>query len=586
MLHPSSMTLFNKQLSPGRPSVATRYGTMIFIFVLMTTLLFFTSRSAVAQSQQTIPTASLTADLTTEILLPPYATVELAVGGFCLHRGLPFPGAELEPIGLATDEVRLAIAYGIGNELMSSQLYQLQLAIWNLQGDGQNSDSRYATVTEVIDYAQSDTEPADLTLASTSLVSAVVEGLVSIQLDDFTSKSNPDYYGEGTLVLTNMTADELTLHLPYGMEFADVRQDDVQNMGIFPKGDIVVVSTLGPEGPEGPDGPEGPQGEQGEPGPQGPQGEAGPRGPQGRQGEVGPQGPAGLACWDLNADGILDSDEDVNGDGEHNALDCVGPEGPRGPQGPVGARGPTGETGADGLACWDLNGDGIRDTAEDVNGDGEHNALDCVGPEGPQGEQGPAGPKGDRGLPGIAGPQGEAGEQGPTGPKGEPGVAGEAGLACWDVDGDGIRDSSEDTNDDGKHDALDCAGPEGPVGPQGPAGPRGLTGPKGADGQAGPPGLFAVRRISQSTERNNDGVKEIGVACAEDEVVLGGGFDVQEPDSADWIIEVHQSYPDTDSSWYAKAEALYARISSVGDCSCDDDAWSMTVWAICGKLNE
>ena len=31
------------------------------------------------------------------------------------------------------------------------------------------------------------------------------------------------------------------------------------------------------------------------------------------------------------------------------------------------------------IACWDLNGDGIQDPNEDINGDGSFDALDCQG---------------------------------------------------------------------------------------------------------------------------------------------------------------------------------------------------------------
>lgn len=57
--------------------------------------------------------------------------------------------------------------------------------------------------------------------------------------------------------------------------------------------------------------------------------------------------------------------------GDSPAGDPVpGPQGPVGPQGPAGAAG---------LSCWDLNGNGVGDLAEDINGDGLFNALDCHG---------------------------------------------------------------------------------------------------------------------------------------------------------------------------------------------------------------
>lgn len=59
--------------------------------------------------------------------------------------------------------------------------------------------------------------------------------------------------------------------------------------------------------------------------------------------------------------------------------------------------------GIDGIHCWDLNGDGVNDTEEDTNGDGSYNALDCQGPEGPQGIAGESGPQGQTGSQGPAG---------------------------------------------------------------------------------------------------------------------------------------------------------------------------------------
>jgi len=65
--------------------------------------------------------------------------------------------------------------------------------------------------------------------------------------------------------------------------------------------------------------------------------------------------------------------------------------------------------GTNGLACWDLNGDGIQDPAEDVNSDGNWDALDC---------QGAVGPQGVAGINGMDGVDGAVGPQGPQGPAG------------------------------------------------------------------------------------------------------------------------------------------------------------------------
>jgi hypothetical protein len=50
---------------------------------------------------------------------------------------------------------------------------------------------------------------------------------------------------------------------------------------------------------------------------------------------------------------------------------------------------------------------------------------------------------------------------------GPQGVTGIHGTNCWDINNNGINDSSEDTNNDGLFSALDCQGPQGATGPQG-----------------------------------------------------------------------------------------------------------------------
>jgi hypothetical protein len=81
----------------------------------------------------------------------------------------------------------------------------------------------------------------------------------------------------------------------------------------------------------------------------------------------GQDGADGVHCWDLDGDGEADlATEDRNGDGTVTVEDCKG-------------------TGAPGLHCWDLDGDGTQDASEDVNDDGLWNVLDCRGPAGADG---------------------------------------------------------------------------------------------------------------------------------------------------------------------------------------------------------
>lgn len=104
---------------------------------------------------------------------------------------------------------------------------------------------------------------------------------------------------------------------------------------------------------------------------------------RGPQGPPGPAGRDGLACWDRNGNGVVDPNEDLNHDRVVDARDCrgaagpIGPEGPTGAEGSVGPEGPPGPQGLSGTACWDLNGNQSVDPEEDRNGDGTVDVLDC-----------------------------------------------------------------------------------------------------------------------------------------------------------------------------------------------------------------
>ena len=137
----------------------------------------------------------------------------------------------------------------------------------------------------------------------------------------------------------------------------------------------------------------------------------------GCKGADGPDGSPGLACWDANANGTADASEDANGDGSVDVRDCSGIPGADGNNGTNGANGNNGQDGADGAigtSCWDLDGDGVQDPAEDVNADSQWDARDCIGNRG------------------------------------------DNGLACWDLNGNHVGDAGEDLNGDGVWTSLDC----------------------------------------------------------------------------------------------------------------------------------
>lgn len=95
--------------------------------------------------------------------------------------------------------------------------------------------------------------------------------------------------------------------------------------------------TPGATGMPGAEGPTGPQGQPGEAGRPGIDGQTGAAGEPGTPGADGADGDHGVHCWDLNANGIEDDDEDLNGDGLVSVEDCRGTQGEPGATTPAPA---------------------------------------------------------------------------------------------------------------------------------------------------------------------------------------------------------------------------------------------------------
>ena len=95
-------------------------------------------------------------------------------------------------------------------------------------------------------------------------------------------------------------------------------------------------------------------------------------------GEDGLDGAAGADGMD-GVDGI---------DGEDGTDGNDGEDGANGADGDAGADGDDGDDGQRGSDCWDLNENGVDDPEEDTNGDGSVNILDCTGADGEDGEDG------------------------------------------------------------------------------------------------------------------------------------------------------------------------------------------------------
>jgi hypothetical protein len=219
-------------------------------------------------------------------------------------------------------------------------------------------------------------------------------------------------------------------------------------------------------------------------GPTGPAGASGAPGPTGAAGTAGANGTNGISCWDLDGDGVQDPGEDINTDGNWDALDCQGAAGAAGPTGAAGAPGPTGAAGANGA-------NGATGATGAVGATGANGATGAAGPtgaagtNGTNGATGPTGPTGPTGF-GV-GPTGPTGANGPTGPTGAAGTNGTNG-ATGATGATGANGTNGTNGATGATGAVGATGAAGPTGATGTAGAAGATGPTGATGAAGAAG--------------------------------------------------------------------------------------------------
>lgn len=165
------------------------------------------------------------------------STVDIPINGFCLNYGLPFPGLTMNPTVLAPFKVRQAIAYAVQKGYVTTEPWQTQLAVWYFI-EGQQVNDEYGPVAEeIIAFVESGPEMPEAGSTAMLLTDALDQGLVTATIDDYTNISPPDYFfiGEGTLKVTNLTSQTLTLLIPYGVRAVEVGASGNQDMGIFPK---------------------------------------------------------------------------------------------------------------------------------------------------------------------------------------------------------------------------------------------------------------------------------------------------------------------------------------------------------------
>jgi len=140
----------------------------------------------------------------------------------------------------------------------------------------------------------------------------------------------------------------------------------------------------------------------------------------------------GINCWETTDDRACTPEQDLNGDGRCDGLDCV----VRGLPGAPGTNGVTGPPGPRGCACWDLNCNGLCDTEPN---EGSCTPAECQGAPGEAGTDGADGTDGTNGTDGAAGPQGPTGDAGSADGPLCSNVSSSTFTSCYEPDGTGKR---------------------------------------------------------------------------------------------------------------------------------------------------
>jgi hypothetical protein len=178
------------------------------------------------------------------VTLQPGEATEINVHGFCLNYGLPFPGDVLQPSELASDPLRNAAIYSLANGYIDSNAFDVEKAIWYLS-DGTRLDGQdYTLADEIIAYANSGVQPADVVDGVPHMVELVADGSLEASVSEFVNiaPEQGSFFGNGTLTITNVSQAPQQFVVSYGTVTVDETDGDQQNMLVFPSQPAPVVT--------------------------------------------------------------------------------------------------------------------------------------------------------------------------------------------------------------------------------------------------------------------------------------------------------------------------------------------------------
>lgn len=163
-------------------------------------------------------------------------SVQIPVYGFCLDYGLPFPNPTLDPIELASDPLRNAAIYSLETDYVNSATWDTQKAIWYLSDGTRLEGQDYTIADEIVAYANSGVQPADVVEGVPQMVDVIQGGALQAQVVDFVNLAEDlgTFFGGGTLVITNTSTTQQSFVVSYGSVGYDALEGDQQNMLVFP----------------------------------------------------------------------------------------------------------------------------------------------------------------------------------------------------------------------------------------------------------------------------------------------------------------------------------------------------------------
>lgn len=198
------------------------------ILIVLVAVLFSLGLSSLTVVAEPQPQA-LNAQVLT---IPAGKTSSLRVRGFCLDYGKPFPTGISAPNGLAPDNIRAALNYAVSKDYVNTNVQQTQQAVWFLS-DGNWHRPDHALGDEIANAAK-DTANQPATPEGISLIDALAAKSVTASITFAPAEGtapNVAYYGDGVLMIKNVTTEDVKVFLPFGSVFPPAQDTEQRLIG-------------------------------------------------------------------------------------------------------------------------------------------------------------------------------------------------------------------------------------------------------------------------------------------------------------------------------------------------------------------